>query len=66
MWRGPLFLQVFASHLNGTASRFPSPELNSEDHSYQGAMALAAAAVCGIHLFIFLVLTTSSLNALLP
>ncbi|KAN0130534.1 hypothetical protein V8E53_009217 [Lactarius tabidus] len=45
MWRGPLFLQVFVSQLNATTSRVPIPELGSETQLYDGAMALAAAAV---------------------
>ncbi len=47
MWRGPLFLQVFASQLNVTSSRVSIPELGSETQGYTGAMALAAAAVGG-------------------
>jgi hypothetical protein len=45
MWRGPFFTQVFASHFNATASRVPVPALASESQGYEGAMALAAAAV---------------------
>lgn len=47
MWRGPIFLQVFASHFNLTSGRVPILELNSEDQGHEGAMALAASAVCG-------------------
>ncbi|KAH9016478.1 hypothetical protein EDB84DRAFT_1443111 [Lactarius hengduanensis] len=45
MWRGPLFLQVFASQFNATTSRIVIPELDSETQGYEGAMALAAAAL---------------------
>ncbi|KAH9071089.1 hypothetical protein EDB83DRAFT_2517683 [Lactarius deliciosus] len=45
MWRGPLFLQVFASHLNATTSRVIVTELDSETQGYEGAMGLAAAAL---------------------
>ncbi len=50
MWRGPLFLQVFASQINATSSRVIIPELGSESQGYQAAMALAAAAVGGLPL----------------
>ncbi|KAH8985961.1 hypothetical protein EDB86DRAFT_3083187 [Lactarius hatsudake] len=45
MWCGPLFLQVFASHLNATTSRVIVTELDSETQGYEGAMGLAAAAL---------------------
>ena len=45
MWRGPIFLQVFASQFTATSSRVPILELYSENQNYKGAMALAAAAV---------------------
>ncbi|KAH9046396.1 hypothetical protein EDB83DRAFT_2523389 [Lactarius deliciosus] len=45
MWRGPLFLQVFASHLNATTSRIIVTELDSETQGYEGAMGLAAATL---------------------
>ncbi|KAH9061853.1 hypothetical protein EDB83DRAFT_2520289 [Lactarius deliciosus] len=45
MWRDPLFLQVFASHLNATTSRVIVTELDSETQGYKGAMGLAAAAL---------------------
>ncbi|KAI9438747.1 hypothetical protein H4582DRAFT_2076375 [Lactarius indigo] len=45
MWRGPLFLQVFASQFNATTSRVVVQELDSETQGYVGAMALAAAAL---------------------
>jgi hypothetical protein len=45
MWRGPMFLQIFASQLNATSSRVSISELGSEIQGYEGAMALAAAAV---------------------
>ena len=55
MWKGPIFLQVFASHFNITAGRcVPIPELDSEDQGHEGAMALAAAAVCDSFLHSFL------------
>jgi hypothetical protein len=53
MWRGPIFLQVFASQLNGTSSRVSIPELGSETQGYKGAMALAAAAVGGVLTCVF-------------
>ncbi|KAF8257622.1 hypothetical protein EI94DRAFT_1817313 [Lactarius quietus] len=45
MWHGPLLLQVFASHFNAISSRVPIPELGSKSQGYNGAMALAAAAI---------------------
>ncbi|KAF8262449.1 hypothetical protein EI94DRAFT_1704767 [Lactarius quietus] len=46
MWHSPLFLQVFISQLNTTTSHIPCiTELGSETQFYDGAMALAAAAV---------------------
>ncbi|KAH8995507.1 hypothetical protein EDB86DRAFT_2829421 [Lactarius hatsudake] len=45
MWHGPLFLQVFASHLNATTSRIIVTELDLETQGYEGAMGLAAAAL---------------------
>ncbi|KAI9432780.1 hypothetical protein H4582DRAFT_2083171 [Lactarius indigo] len=45
MWRGPLFLQVFASQFNATTSCVVVQELDSETQGYVGAMALAAAAL---------------------
>jgi hypothetical protein len=56
MWRGPLFLQVFVSQLNATTSRVPIPELGSETQLYDGAMALAAAAVSGFPIVAFEIL----------
>jgi hypothetical protein len=47
MWCGPLFLQVFTTQLNSTTTRVHISELGSEDQRYDGAMALAAAAVGG-------------------
>ena len=64
MWHGPLFLQVFASHLLSTYSHIAVPKLGSEDQGHKGAMALAAAAVSGFfQLCMFHLKGCSSLNA---
>jgi hypothetical protein len=48
MWCGPLFIPVFASHFLATANHVAIPDLDTESQGYEGAMALAAAAVCGV------------------
>lgn len=67
MWHGPLFLQTLAYQFNATASRVPIPKLGSESQGYEGAMAIAAAAVHVVPLgACLLCLPSDSLNALSP
>lgn len=64
MWRGPLFLQTLAYQFGATASRVPIPNLGSERQGYEGAMAIAAAAVGIVLLNVHcLCLTPDSLSA---
>ena len=55
MFHGPMFLQIFAMQFTATSSCVLMLELHSETQGYMGAMAIAAATVRGLPIFVFLV-----------